>query len=287
MREAQSLKTRAFNTIRKAFTNSVGEALLLEIASGKKPDSFPAKFIPMPHLYQSPAMRAVTRNGINYELDISDLVDWHIYFSIFDEGLEALFNMVGKHDTMLDVGANMGHTMLRAAQLANEGMVIGFEPNEHNYKKCLKNISLNNFKNLRIENLALGESKFQTSIKVRDQHNQGMNRVELDKAGEIQGTSLDEWAAANNQQKVHLIKIDVEGYELKVLKGAAATIAACRPKLFIELDDNNLKHYGDSAKSLLEFLWTFEYKVTDFKEREINLRHLEPNGHTDIIAIPK
>src|SRR5690349_752402 len=173
-------KTGILNSIRKAFTNRVAEALLLELTSGRKPNSLPAKLIPMPNLYPSPSIRNVTRKGIHYELDISDLVDWYIYFSILDEGLEALFSLINKGDTVLDIGANIGHTVLRAAQIASGGMAVGFEPTQHNYRKCLKNISLNPnlATNIKIENLALGETHFQSFITVRDGHNRGMNRVD-------------------------------------------------------------------------------------------------------------
>ena len=54
--------------------------------------------------------------------------------------------------------------------------------------------------------------------------------------------------------KVDLIKIDVEGFEFNVLRGAMNTIRKYSPVLYIELDDNNLKQQSSSAKELIHFL---------------------------------
>ena len=51
-----------------------------------------------------------------------------------------------------------------------------------------------------------------------------------------------------------MIKIDVEGFEMKVLRGGGKTLKTFKPSLFIELDDNNLKDVGSCAKDLVKFL---------------------------------
>ena len=63
-------------------------------------------------------------------------------------------------------------------------------------------------------------------------------------------TTLDGFLGERTSLPGDWIKIDVEGYEARVLRGAAATIARCRPGLFIEVDDANLRGQGDSAGGL-------------------------------------
>jgi hypothetical protein len=82
-----------------------------------------------------------------------------------------------------------------------------------------------------------------------------------------------------------LIKVDVEGFELHVLRGAEKTLRQCKPALFIELDDNNLSDQGDSAEKLVSYLEDLGYAITD-AGTGAPVRSGKPftNCHTDIIA---
>ena len=76
-------------------------------------------------------------------------------------------------------------------------------------------------------------------------------------------TTLDGFLGERTSLPVDWIKIDVEGYEARVLRGAAATIARCRPGLFIEVDDANLRGQGDSAGGLLKWVEGTGYEILD------------------------
>ena len=77
------------------------------------------------------------------------------------------------------------------------------------------------------------------------------------------GHSSDAGQAAAATLPIDWIKIDVEGYEARVLRGAAATIARCRPGLFIEVDDANLRAQDDSAAGLLKWVEAAGYDILD------------------------
>ena len=76
-------------------------------------------------------------------------------------------------------------------------------------------------------------------------------------------TTLDGFLGERTSLPGDWIKIDVEGYEARVLRGAAATIARCRPGLFIEVDDANLRGQGDSAGGLLKWVEGTGYEIPD------------------------
>ena len=85
---------------------------------------------------------------------------------------------------------------------------------------------------------------------------------------------------------LNLIKIDVEGYELNVLKGASQTLKNLKPKLFIELDNSNLQRQGHSASELIKFLNQFNYTITNANNnKHVNFNDNFDNCHFDIICI--
>lgn len=284
-------KTRLLDSIRSLYANPAGESVLLRFTPGAEPGSLPAKFIPMPYLYKPQSYRTVTRKGINLELDISDLVDWHIYFSLMDRNIETLLGLIRQDDMVVDIGANMGYTALRSAQIASKGAVIGFEPSSHNYAKCMRNISLNNFSNIKIENAALGRQPAKLFMTTENIHNRGMNSVQSpeSKGGKepVNILTLDDWVHRNATAKIDLIKMDVEGYEMEVLEGAHQTIDRLRPKLFIEIDETNLRKYNASTSDIIRYLWSKRYRVSDIDGTTITDPAILQGKHTDIIAIPE
>ena len=99
---------------------------------------------------------------------------------------------------------------------------------------------------------------------------------------------MDKWCNDNNITKIDLIKIDVEGFEMNVLKGGIQTLQKFKPKMFIELDDNNLKDVGSSAKELINFIAKLDYKIINAEdETPITADTDFTNCHYDIICLPK
>ena len=97
--------------------------------------------------------------------------------------------------------------------------------------------------------------------------------------------TLDNSMQKFNIPKPSLIKIDVEGYELKVLKGGRETIIKHRPALFIELDDNNLREQGNSAKELIQSLTQLQYKIVNASNGQlVNENTNYTNCHFDILC---
>jgi len=155
---------------------------------------------------------------------------------------------------VLDVGAYLGYyTFLAARQVGEKGKVYAFEPDPSSYRFLEHNIHLNGYSNIvavskaassrgRIRNLYLNTSDpTMTSLLPR----KGWEKTVL-----VECTSLDEFLG---DQKVNVIKLDVEGAELSALRGVAKIIAKSTcVRVFVELNPISLSEGGFSSEVLLE-----------------------------------
>jgi FkbM family methyltransferase len=230
---------------------------------GRFPDHFYCKFVPNPYQYRRPTFRLIDRNGIRMRVDISDYIGHYYFYGFKQLAEESLFSLCGKHAQVLDVGANIGTTLLRLAQNAYEGKVVGFEPDPINFLSCSQNLSLNDFSHARVVNFGLGSEEASVDLETRSFGNRGGNRISTSDSPtgvKVRIRKLDNIFPELRMERLDLIKIDVEGYELRVLKGGAKVIGTFRPILFIEVDDNNLLDQGDSAALLFTFLLDLGYR---------------------------
>lgn len=251
-------------TIRSFFKLRLFEKLLFYVNSGKKYGSWLTRITPNHTDYSSPAIRRVTRNGVKYSLDISNLVDWYIYFNFTDLPHERFLNAIQAHDTVIDVGANIGLISMRSAIRAKNGAVYSFEPYGKTYERLEYHRKLNDFRNIFTYNIGLGSTDEEVAFDTDFQGNPGMFRVNRHAAAEttrIKVMTLDKFVSENRLQQINAIKIDVEGYETEVLKGAGKVLSEFKPLLFVELDDNNLKDQGSSAKELIGLITSYGYAI--------------------------
>lgn len=293
-----SVKTTVFNRIRKIFTYRPFERILFSFVRGSKYLGSRSRVIPGPHLYRFNSIRNVSRNGVNYSLDMSCMMQWYVFWDFKDTIREKLYSLVEKGDVILDVGTNIGETLLIFARLTgSEGFVYGFEPDDKNFKNAQKNISLNTFINVHVFKNAVSDKKELVKLYCVDPHNRGMNRIledgynADDKFITLETTTIDEVVEKNRIRKVDLIKIDIEGYEMHALKGAADTLNRLRPKLFIEVGYTRLIENKTSPNLLVTFLERLDYKLFDSQTEkritsEYDFSYLADGG-IDIYAIPE
>lgn len=284
-------KKKILNIFRNIWKVPFLENLLVKITSGKTYGSFVTKLPPNHYQYREGSFRKVKRKGVNFSLDISDIMAWYIFYGFKEEAKERLYSLVNKSDIVIDVGANIGETTLNFAKLVgSNGVVYSFEPDPINYKTLEYNLSLNHFRNITLNKLGLGNQNGTYKIQTFDNNNKGMNRIINNTSPaknyrQIIVTTLNEYVKSNNIKKVDLIKIDVEGFELNVLKGSSEVLQRFSPKLFIELDDSNLKEQGSSAKELIKLLSDYNYTIVNAENNNIvTINNTFESCHYDIIA---
>jgi len=185
----------------------------------------------------------------------------------------AMSKLISPGMRVVDVGANAGVFTLIAARLVGAtGTVDAFEPSTRDPERLLANVSLNGLSNVKVHAEALGRASGKAVLAVAGPDHPGHNTIggfaysadarayEL----EVDVTSLDDFATAQNLTHLDLLKIDVEGSETAVLQGARETLRRFRPILIVEAYDPSLRQLGTSAAELLELLRAADYELKVF-----------------------
>lgn len=286
------MKTRILNLFRTIFKISFLEKWLRKKTLNKSVNSFWAKLAPNNYQYNIGSLRKYEYNGVKLELDISDYVSHYLYFGFEDNAHKNLMSLVKKDDVVLDIGTNYGTTILQFAKLTGDnGKCFGFEPDPLNFNICQKNLSLNSFENISVENLGLGNETAELFLVVDTVTNRGGNRISEDIEGKenykVKIIRIDDWINDKGINKIDLVKIDVEGFETNVLKGGIETWKKLRPILFIELDDDNLRQQNSSAKELVGLVEKLGYSIKKAGTNEIvTSEKIFTKCHYDIVCYP-
>ena len=158
----------------------------------------------------------------------------------------ALAGLITPGMTVFDVGANVGFLTVLAARLVGpSGRVVGFEPLPLNADCIEHNARLNGFDHVAVRREALGSADGRARFLMAPETTRGMldtsgfAKAENRASGEIDVPvrSLDSLWAEGAIPRPDLIKLDIEGVEADVLRGAVGLIRATRPVLMIELHD--------------------------------------------------
>jgi len=169
--------------------------------------------------------------------------------------------------TVLDIGAHHGfYTLLSSRLVGSGGRVIAFEPSPRERSALRLHVWLNRCRNVSVHGLALGSEMSQASLYVVQGIESGCNSLRPPVA--LGGTSpvlvtimpLDAWLTEQRIGQVDFIKLDVEGGELEVLKGAASLLTrAPRPVVLAEVQDMRTQAWGFRAKDTIEYLSAKNY----------------------------
>lgn len=180
---------------------------------------------------------------------------YHAFWDkMFLEELNIIKDFVRQGDKVIDIGGNLGFFVLILNELVGDsGKIYSFEPSKKLHHKLTSTIKINNLQNVSIVNLALGESEGSTTLHYNPRQS-GLSSIISDFEGdtlseEIKITTLDNFST-NLTGRVSFIKIDTEGYEPQVLKGAKELIKRDRPTIYIELGGEHQQTSADSLKIL-------------------------------------
>ena len=166
--------------------------------------------------------------------------------------------IISKHffgGTFIDVGANVGNHSIYMAKCAGASRIIAFEPNPKAFRVLKTNMRLNGIDFMELHNVGLGRSSLRASIHAT-RFNLGSGFLTPSEEGPITVVSGDSILA--DVEKIDMIKIDTEGFELEVLGGLSITLAKRKPKIFIEVECKNESEFfgviaGHDYKVLEQF----------------------------------
>ena len=183
----------------------------------------------------------------------------------------AIERHLGRGATFVDVGAHMGYFSLKAAAVVGQsGRVIAIEPHPEMFHTLRGNIIASGATTVVAEPTACSDSESTLELFSAAAANTGTSSLSQKNAsfyGEggasyfVAAQQLDTIIRRANLSRVDVLKIDVEGAELQVLKGGQETIARYRPVLIVELDDRLLEPMGTSSAEIITFLSSHGYSV--------------------------
>lgn len=167
---------------------------------------------------------------------------------------------------LLDCGANYGFYSFYTGSLSAENQIIAFEASINTSKEFKANLALNDFKNIKIENLAVADKEneilnFNESIKDWESSLTNNNFIKSNSL-QIKTTKIDYFLKNENLDGYHLfIKLDIEGNEFDAIKGSLDTIQKYSPLIIIEFSKYNLDNNRDNLNFLEFFLEKFDYSI--------------------------
>lgn len=217
-----------------------------------------------------------TRAGFRMELDLSDWIPQDIYLTgDFETSTSAIAEaLIQPGDTVVDIGANIGYfSLLFSKFVGRSGKVLSFEPAPEIVKKLNRNLELNAADNVSVSQLALSDSDGTAKFFPGPNYNTGLSSLrESDQSRawfNVELSRFDKIAA--DWSRITLVKIDVEGAELKVLRGMQHFLQSKQPYLLLEVTDSFLRGLGDSAESLLELTSHLGYRCYMIGESNLTL----------------
>lgn len=244
------------------------------------------------------------RGGIRWNLDLCQGIDFSIFLlGVFEpETVASYSSQIAKGKTVLDIGANVGAHSLKLAELVGEtGQVVCYEPTDYAFAKLRRNFELNpslqsratcvqaflgdGGPNRRPDSIPSSWSlSGQTEDKLHPVHFGTYNS--LDKANE---TTLVDSLKENGVQKVDFIKLDVDGFELPILRGAEAMLRRDRPPILMEFAPYIYEEHGYTLQDLSGFLLGLGYECRDLKGRKIGnpeIKSIPARGSVNVLMVP-
>jgi len=239
------------------------------------------------------------------DIRFSCRLDSHISSTIYWNGRysESQLNLLGRilrtDMTFVDVGANEGEQTLFAAKRLTAGSVIAFEPNPAVFAMLAENVALNGFRNTKLEQLGLSDQPGELTLFTTDSRDaDGSLNLGLSTLHERRGVStsvasvpidtLDRYAARANLKRLDVLKIDVEGSELAVLRGATRTLTELRPRIIIEVNETTSRAGGYAATEILDLITRRGYVVHNILPDGRTLKLSDMGAATrDVYCVPQ
>jgi FkbM family methyltransferase len=181
------------------------------------------------------------------------------------ELVQNILKQLPSNYTLLDIGANTGYYGIMSAYMSPQSKTYSFEPLNQHCDYIIESSKLNKLSNIDIIEYALGETNEKKDIYpvgsgtsfIKDFTKHGKNKINI----EIK--VLDDVVKEKKIDNIHFVKIDVEGFEFEVLKGAKNTIESFKPIIFTEICQNKDGRQGTytnpNFKKTIEYIEQFGY----------------------------
>ena len=248
--------------------------------------------------------RYIRRDGINYKVDLTEGIDFSIFlFGNFQHYItQNRYFSLPDDAIVFDIGANIGSMAFKFAQLAQKGCVYAFEPTNYAFNKFKINLALNPELSRRIVPLQLFVSdhseikhkiKAYSSWRIDGKYTNAhpLHGGIIKSAESVVAVTIDDFCREREIPRIDLIKIDTDGFEYFILRGAKKSLGKFLPYIIFEIGIYVMEERGISFEQYYDYLSSLGYNLINAKNGkdvtiENYLKQIPLRSTTDIIAIP-
>jgi len=201
----------------------------------------------------------IKKASLSKSVFVKNIQDSKMVVNLNDEGLardlvlsnirepfstETMRKELRKGNVVIDIGANIGYYALMESRLVgNKGKIYAIEPVPKNFKLLSYNVKLNNYKNIKLFNLAIGEKRKKEKMHISTHHNRCSM---IDDGSKFIGSIMVKTETLDNfiegKKWPDLIRMDTEGYEYEIIQGMKKILKTEKPlKIFIEIHPTIIK----------------------------------------------
>jgi FkbM family methyltransferase len=217
------------------------------------------------------------------QVNMRDLIQQTVFLEgVWDPSLtDFIEKTLGPDDVFIDVGAHVGYfSLLAARRVGPTGTVLSIEPNPLALGQLEQNIRRSSLANICVEHIACGESQQVVQLYLHTASNTSMASLSTANATggatvEVPCISLDQLFKERSLARANLVKIDVEGAELQVLRGMRGIMTEMRPVIVLEVEPHLLMGCGTSVQEVLALLEELDYGCVPLA------------GHSNYVCRPK
>jgi FkbM family methyltransferase len=198
--------------------------------------------------------------------------------------------------TFVDIGANEGfYSVFASDRVGDRGRVVAFEPSQREADRLLRNLELNAVANAAVEVMGVADMDGEAILKLCEYGHEGQNtlggfahKVKQDGTQKVTLITLDTYFDDHPVDRIDLMKIDVEGAEERVLRGAFETLKRFRPVLLMEMNDRSLRFQGSSCGDVANLINSLGYCIYSFDSATGKLVAATEGKYSDnVVAVPR
>lgn len=218
-------------------------------------------------------------------------VDYNIYCLGFYEAPVARFfiQSLRPESVVLDVGAYIGQYTLLAAKYVSAGHVFAFEPHPESCQRLNVHVDRNRLANVTVVPQAVGQiaGRMPFALTELDFNSRLLSPDRPDgSVVEVEVTTVDDVVRKAGLQRVNAMKVDVEGAEGLVLRGARETLARFHPLLIVEINRKRDQAFGDAPETILGQLEKLGYNLYVLRRHRLTPTSGRSVDYDNVIAIP-
>lgn len=221
-----------------------------------------------------------------------------LFYQYHEEFADCVAPLLPEDGVVIDVGAHSGQFVKLFSRLVPKGRVYAFEPGSYALSILNPVVKLRRLKNVSLVPAGLsdkdGREVLSAPLKKRGTVGFGLAHIGPESRGvalvhEIHLITLDGFVAQENLLRIDLIKVDIEGWEARFLRGALRTIERFRPMILIEVTEETLRRAGHSSAEIFDMLAPFGYSI--FKLHQNGRYEMEQvegfTGGADYFFVPE